>query len=106
MQYLLSHSVSSDDIRQVRVQDMGNQPHCPKVNVQGVPVDGVLDSRADITIMGGDLFKRVAIVAKLWKKYFKPQIRSLVIMTNSMMAASISMSVFRIKPGLPQCMLK
>ena len=69
MQYLLS---DLDEIRQVRVQDMGSQPHCAKVNVQGVPVNGVVDSQADITIMGGDLFKPVATVAKLRKKDFKP----------------------------------
>ena len=32
----------------------------------------MVDSGADITIMGGDLFKRVATVAKLRKKDFKP----------------------------------
>ena len=51
---------------------MGSQPYCAKVNVQGVPVDGVVDSGVDITIMGGDLFKRVATVAKLRKKDFRP----------------------------------
>ncbi len=62
------------EIRQVhvRVQDMGSQPHCAKVVVQGVPVEGVVDSGADITIMGGDLFNCVATVAKLRKKDFKP----------------------------------
>ena len=72
MQYHLSDSDSSDEIRQVRVQDMGSQPHCAKVNVQGVPVDGAVDSGADITIIERDLFKRVATVAKLRKKNFKP----------------------------------
>ena len=67
MQYLFSDSDSSDEIRQVCVQDKGSQPHCAKLNVQGVPVDGVVDSGADITTMGGDLFKRVATVAKLRK---------------------------------------
>ena len=72
MQYLHSDSDSSDEIRQVRVQNMGSQPHCAKINVQGVPVDGVVDSGANITIMGRDLFKHVATVAKLRKKDFKP----------------------------------
>ena len=72
LQYLLSDSDSPDKVRQVRVQDMGSQPHCAKVNVQGVPTVGVVDSGADITIMGGSLFKQVATVAKLRKRDFKP----------------------------------
>ena len=36
--------------------------------MQGVPAEGIIDSRADITIMGGELFCRVAAVAKLQKR--------------------------------------
>ncbi len=32
---------------------------------------GIVDSRADITIIGGELFKKVAAVAKLRKKDLK-----------------------------------
>ena len=32
----------------------------------------MVDSGADITIMGGEMFKWVAVVAKLKKKDFKP----------------------------------
>ena len=35
-------------------------------------MEGVVDSRADITIMGGQMFKQVAAVAKLRKRDFKP----------------------------------
>ena len=35
------------------------------MSVQGVPMEGVVDSGADITIIGGEMFKRVASVAKL-----------------------------------------
>ena len=45
---------------------------CAMVNVQGVPIDGVVDGGADISIMGGEMFKRVAAVSKLRKKDFKP----------------------------------
>ena len=72
LRYLFSDSDSSDEVRQVRVLDTGSKPHCAKVSVQGVPMDGVVDSGADITIMGGAMFKRVAVVAKLRKKDFKP----------------------------------
>ena len=37
----------------------------------GVPVFVIIDSGADITIMGGELFKKVAATAKLKKKDFK-----------------------------------
>ena len=36
--------------------------------IQGVAVTGLIDSGADITIMGGELFKRVAVAAKLRKR--------------------------------------
>ena len=41
------------------------------VEVQGVGALGVVDTGADIMIMGGELFKKVAAVARL-KKDFKP----------------------------------
>jgi hypothetical protein len=40
--------------------------------VQGVPMYGIVDSAADITIMGGNAFKQVAAAAKLRKKDFTP----------------------------------
>ena len=35
-------------------------------------MSGVIDTAADVTIMGGEMFKKVAAVAKLRKKDFKP----------------------------------
>ena len=67
--YLLSDS-SSEAVRVVTVPDLGSQPKCAKVVVQGVPLYGIIDSGADITILGGELFKRVAAVAKLHKRDF------------------------------------
>lgn len=72
LQYLLSDSDESDEVRRVRVHDKGSKPHCTNVNVQGVVMTGVVDSGADITIMGGEMFKRVAVIAKLRKRDFKP----------------------------------
>ena len=43
-----------------------------KVLVQGVPAYGLIDSGADITIIGGLLFKRVATIARLKLRNFKP----------------------------------
>lgn len=34
-------------------------------------MEGVVDSGADITIMGGSMFKHVAAVAKPWKRDYK-----------------------------------
>ena len=67
--YLLSDS-SSEAVWVVTVPDLGSQPKCAKVVVQGVPLYGIIDSGADITILGGKLFKRVAAVAKLRKRDF------------------------------------
>ena len=65
LQYLYSDSDSASDVSSVRVEDKGSQPQKASVSVQGVPVEGVIDSGADITIMGADLFKKVAAVAHL-----------------------------------------
>ena len=65
-------SDSDGDVCTVRVSDTGSKPQCARVMIQGVPVIGIIDTAADISIMGGLLFKKVASVAKLKKKNFKP----------------------------------
>ena len=44
----------------MRVQDKGSRPRLAKIQVQGVPATGIVDTGVDITITGGDLFKKVA----------------------------------------------
>ena len=61
----------SSDIRTVRIHDRGSKPREVMVDVQGVPATGVIDSGADITIMGAELFKKVASVARLRRSSFK-----------------------------------
>ena len=67
---------SSDEnegsVDMVRVQDEGSRPKCARVDVNGVPVYGVIDSGSGITIMCGTLLRKVALVAKLCKKDLKP----------------------------------
>ena len=53
------------------MQDGGSHSQCVKVQVQGVPAYGLIDTGADITIIGGKLFKRVATVVRLKKSHFK-----------------------------------
>ena len=72
----VDYLVSSDDddqssVQTVRVRDTGSKVMYANVDLHGVPVKGVIDSGADITILGGDLFKTVATVAKLKKKNFR-----------------------------------
>ena len=54
------------------MHDRGSKPQCVRVVVQGVPLYGIVDSAADITIMGGDAFKQVAAAAKLRKDFKTP----------------------------------
>jgi len=69
---LLYSSDSEDEgVRQIRVADEGSRPQLAHVIVHGVPADGVIDTGADITIMGQELFARVAAAAKLRKKNFR-----------------------------------
>ena len=73
MDILYSSSDSdSGDVRAIRVQDKGSKPRCARVLVQGVPAYGIIDTAADITIIGGNLFRKVASVARLKKKDLKP----------------------------------
>ena len=65
-------SDSDGDVCTVRVSDTGCKPQCAQVMIQGAPVVGIIDTAADITIMGGSLLQKVASVARLKKKNFKP----------------------------------
>ena len=72
----LSFLESDDDstpgrVELVRIEDRGSKPRQATVSIQGVPASGVIDSGADITIMGPDLFKRVAAAARLKKSAFR-----------------------------------
>ena len=68
---LYSSSEEEPDVRMIWVSDGGSQTRCAKVQVQGVPTFGIIDSGADITIIGGNLFRKVATVARLKKKDFR-----------------------------------
>jgi len=63
--------VAEDDtgVLQVRVKD---DAQCIKLSLQGVPVYGIVESGADITIISGQLFKRAALAAHLKKDFMKP----------------------------------
>ena len=69
--YLYSSDSEDSSINTVRVEDRGSRPRKVTVDLQGLPVMGVIDSGADITIMNGDVFKKVAAIARLKKKAFK-----------------------------------
>jgi len=57
------------------VEDSGSATQCVKLSLQGVPVYRIIDSGTDITIIGGQLFKRVALVACLKKKDFMKPVK-------------------------------
>ena len=67
---LFSYS-DGEGVKQVRVPDCGSCPHLARVDIHGVPADGIVDTVADITIMGGKLFALVAAAAKLRKRDFR-----------------------------------
>lgn len=55
----------------MRINDRGSRQQYANVQLEGVPVCGVIDSGADITIIGGDLFCRVAAAARLRKSHLQ-----------------------------------
>ena len=63
---------SDDDVRRVTVEDMGSHPKYAEVLVEGVSLQGVVDTGSALTLMGKEAFKKVAMVAKLRKKDFRP----------------------------------
>ena len=65
----LQSSSDEEVVHQVRVSDTGSITQCVKLFIQGVPVYGIIDSGADITIIGGKLF---ASAARLKKNFMKP----------------------------------
>ena len=73
------HLLDDDSVQvnQVRIQDQGSQPQCAQVSVGGVPMKDVVDSGSNITILGGEMFKKVASVACLRKKDFQPPDKTL-----------------------------
>ena len=68
---LFSDADSDLGVLQVRIADRGGKPQYAEVQVEGVPARGVIDSGSDITIMGGELFRYVAMVARLRKSQFR-----------------------------------
>ena len=73
LQYLLPDSDEEGVARvtEIRVKDQGSRPQLVRVEVGGVPLDGVVDTGADITLIGEEAFKRIATVAKLRRQDFK-----------------------------------
>lgn len=75
-EFLQGFLCSSDEedttrVKAVRVSDRGSQSQCVKVQVQGVPAYGVLNSGADITIMVGMLFRKGATITRLKRRDLK-----------------------------------
>ena len=67
---LLSDS-EEEQVNLVQIQDKGSSTKGVVVQVQGVPAAGVIDSGSDITIMGAELFAKVAVTARLHKRDLK-----------------------------------
>ena len=55
---LFSDSSEEGEVTAVKIDDKGSYPQCVQVQVQGVPMYGIVDSGADITIIGGRMFQR------------------------------------------------
>ena len=70
LELLLSDS-DAEQVNLVQVQDKGSSAKGVTVQIQGVPAVGVIDSGSDLTIIGADLFAKVALAARLHKRDFK-----------------------------------
>ena len=72
MNFLCSDSDTDGSINVVSITDQGSHLRTATVEIAGVPATGLVDTGADITIMGPEVFKKVAAVAGLKKRQFKP----------------------------------
>ena len=76
--YSSSDGSESDHIHVVQFYDSGSQPHYAKVQLKGVLAQGIVYSGADVSIMGAELFKKVAATHKIKKKAFQEPDKSLI----------------------------
>ena len=72
MNFLCSDSDTDGSINVVSITDQGSHLRTATVEIAGVPATSLVDTGADITIMGPEVFKKVAAVAGLKKRQFKP----------------------------------
>ena len=91
------------DTRLVRVQDRDSRPQCAKFDVQGVPSEEIINSGADITIMSGTLFGKVAAVAQLKKRDLKNPDKIMISEPSSWIAGWIWTSLSMERPCVLQC---
>ena len=64
-----SSDSDSDGVHQIRVSDRGSKPRYGNVLIKGLPA---AEYGADITIVNGALFAKIAAAARLKKKNFQP----------------------------------
>lgn len=62
---------SGDEVRRIRLDYQGSKACHVRVEIQGVPTDGIVDTGADITIIGDGLFRKVAATARLKRRDLK-----------------------------------
>ena len=68
---LFSDLDSDPEVKVIRVSDEGSKSQCVHVRVKGVPAYGIINTAADIAIIGGRLLKKIATIARLKKKNLK-----------------------------------
>ena len=68
--FLLFWILRKKTVSLVRVHDEGSKSQTALVEIAGVPAYGIVDTGADITVMGPKLLKKVAMFAKLKNRQF------------------------------------
>ena len=54
------------------IQSTPTTPKCVEVQIECVPVRGIIDTGSDITILSGTVFREIVTMCNLEKKHFKP----------------------------------
>ena len=79
----LLYSDSDGMVDIVRVSKKDSKPQCVTTEVQGVSISDIIDTGVDITIMGGELFKKFVATARLRRKTSRRQTMSLILMIGN-----------------------
>ena len=70
IQHLMPDS-DEERVTEIRVEDRESRPQLVRLEVGGVPLDGVVDTSTKVTLIGAEAFQRITTVAELRRRDFK-----------------------------------
>ena len=69
---ILFPSAASSQDSEAMILSTSTTSKCVEIQMEGVPIRGIIDTRSDITILSGSAFQEIATINNLKKEQFKP----------------------------------